>query len=341
MNILLTGGCGFIGSALVRHLLTETGHFVVNLDKLTYAAAPESLADLAGHSCYRFIRGDVCDRRLVREVLADYRIDTVMHLAAETHVDRAIADAAVFVQTNIVGSHVLLQAAADYWRWLPEYAPQQPCRRRFRFHHVSTDEVYGCLAAAEPAWREGAAYAPNNPYSASKAAADHLVRAYGKTYGLPILISHCTNNYGPGQHREKLIPLLIDNALAGRPLPLYGDGRQIRDWLFVSDHVRALRLLAESGRVGESYHIGGTGGVSNLVVAETVCRILERAAPDKPASVSAYRDLIRHVADRPGHDRRYALDSTKLTAELGWRPQVDLEAGLAQTVAWHLAQRAG
>lgn len=332
MNILVTGGMGFIGSALVRHLLTETGHGVVNVDKLTYAANPEALAGFAHDPRHRFERADIADAGAMAAIFARHRPDAVIHLAAETHVDRSIDGPAPFVATNVVGTATLLEAARAYWSGLDGAA-----RARFRFHHVSTDEVFGALGPADPPFNEASPYAPRSPYAASKAASDHLVRAWGETYGLPVIVSNTCNNYGPWQFPEKLIPLTIVSALAGRPLPVYGRGEQIRDWLFVEDHARALRLVLERGRPGETYAIGAGEERKNLDVVRAICATLDELRPD-PAG--PYERLIAFVPDRPGHDFRYALDPAKAGRELGWQPRESFASGLRRTVAWYLEHRA-
>jgi dTDP-glucose 4,6-dehydratase len=330
-RFLVTGGAGFIGSAVVRHLIRETRHQVAVVDKLTYAGNLDSLAPVAGDSRYRFFRDDVADARRMAEVFAAVDPDVVMHLAAETHVDRSIDSAAAFIQTNVVGTTVLLDAATAHWRRL------SPARRAaFRFHHVSTDEVFGALGH-DGAFHEGSAYAPNSPYSASKAAADHFVRAWWTTYGLPVVVSNCSNNFGPYQFPEKLIPLTILNAFEGKELPVYGRGANVRDWLYVEDHVRALLLVAERGRVGDTYVVGGEGDRTNLEVVEAVCGILDRVAPN---GGGRRRDLIRFVPDRPGHDFRYAIDPRKIRGELGWRALEPFDAALEKTVTWYLANQA-
>nr|WP_108124380.1 dTDP-glucose 4,6-dehydratase [Saccharospirillum mangrovi] len=335
MNILVTGGVGFIGSAFIRHLLATTPHRILNVDKLTYAANPATLADYQSNNAYRFVRGDIGDAALMRSLLADFQPDAVVHLAAESHVDRAIAQPADFMQTNVVGTYILLECCRDYWDALPPAA-----QSRFRFLHVSTDEVYGDLprpgeAGYDPSHRfsERSAHAPNNPYAASKAASDHLVRAWHRTYGLPVLISHCSNNYGPFQFPEKLIPLAIGRALQQRPIPVYGNGEQIRDWLYVDDHARALYRVLTQGRVGESYNLGGDNEVTNLALVRRLCALLDQLKP----AAQAYAQLIEFVADRPGHDRRYAIDHTKASTELGWQPETDFDAGLNATVAWYVS----
>jgi dTDP-glucose 4,6-dehydratase len=331
MKILVTGGAGFIGSAVIRHLVGRTGASVVNLDKLTYAANLDSLAAVAGSDRYAFERADVCDRAAVGRIFERHRPDAVMHLAAESHVDRSIDDAEAFVRTNVTGTWTLLEVAREWWQALPAAA-----RTAFRFHHVSTDEVYGDLEPGAPPFTEDSPYRPSSPYAASKAAADHLVRAWHRTHGLPVVISNCSNNYGPCQFPEKLIPLMILNAREGRPLPVYGDGGQSRDWLHVEDHARALELVITRGTVGATYNVGGGNEKRNMDVVLALCEILENTAPAKPAGVKNYRDLVTRVADRPGHDRRYAIDATRIRRELGWSPAETFESGLAMTVRWYL-----
>jgi dTDP-glucose 4,6-dehydratase len=327
-TVLVTGGAGFIGSA-VCGLLAAEGRRVVNLDKLTYAGNLASLAEIAGLANYRFVRGDIGDVALVSQLLREERVDAVMHLAAETHVDRSIDSPAAFVETNVVGTIRLLEASLDYWQSLSEDG-----RRRFRFHHVSTDEVFGDLPYDGGLFTAQSPYAPSSPYSASKAASDHFVRAWHATYGLPVLLSNCSNNYGPWQYPEKLIPLTILNAIEGRPLPVYGKGANVRDWLHVEDHARALARVLEAGRIGETYLIGGEAERTNLQVVEAICALL-----DERTGTSHHRDLIRFVGDRPGHDRRYAIDASRMRAELGWVPRHSFETGLARTVDWYLANR--
>ncbi|WP_071870852.1 dTDP-glucose 4,6-dehydratase [Atopomonas hussainii] len=331
MKILLTGGAGFIGSALVRHLINDTEHHVLNLDKLTYAGNLESLASVADHPRYRFVQGDIADSALVGQLLSEFQPDAVMHLAAESHVDRSIDGPAEFIQTNIVGTYALLESVRRYWNALPAEA-----KSAFRFHHISTDEVYGDLHGSDDFFTETTPYAPSSPYSASKAASDHLVRAWQRTYGLPVLITNCSNNYGPFHFPEKLIPLMILNALQGKPLPVYGDGQQIRDWLYVEDHARALLTVVSQGKVGETYNIGGHNEQTNLHVVQSLCDLLEQLAPEKPAGLAHYRDLITFVTDRPGHDVRYAIDASKIQRELGWVPQETFASGLRKTVQWYL-----
>ncbi|ASP76237.1 dTDP-glucose 4,6-dehydratase [Sinorhizobium meliloti] len=330
MNILVTGGAGFIGSALCRYLVADPGNRVINLDKLTYAGNPASLRQIEALPNYRFVRGDICDEAAAANVLAAERIDRIMHLAAETHVDRSIDGPGTFIETNIVGTFRLLQAATKYWRSLPATAAE-----RFRFHHVSTDEVFGDLSLDDNSFREETPYAPSSPYSASKAASDHLVRAWHHTFGLPVVITNCSNNYGPFHFPEKLVPLIILNALEERPLPVYGNGTNIRDWLYVDDHARALDLVATNGVTGESYNIGGGSERSNLAVVQTICDILDQKQPQR--SCRSYRDLVAFVDDRPGHDQRYAMDTSKIERELGWKPLESFETGLSRTIDWYLA----
>lgn len=331
MRILITGGAGFIGSALVRHLLQETQHAVLNLDKLTYAGNLESLASIEAHPRYRFLQGDIADTPVVARALAEFQPDAIMHLAAESHVDRSIDGPAAFIQTNIVGTYALLEATRAYWAELPEARKQA-----FRFHHISTDEVYGDLHGVDDLFSETTPYAPSSPYSASKAASDHLVRAWQRTYGLPVLITNCSNNYGPFHFPEKLIPLVILNALEGKPLPIYGNGLQVRDWLFVEDHARALLKVVSEGKVGETYNIGGHNEQKNIEVVRAICDLLEELAPHKPAGLARYEELITFVKDRPGHDQRYAIDAGKIQRELGWVPQETFTSGLRKTVQWYL-----
>ncbi|WP_304713273.1 dTDP-glucose 4,6-dehydratase [Neisseria viridiae] len=330
-TILVTGGAGFIGSAVVRHIIRNTRDAVVNVDKLTYAGNLESLTEVADSPRYAFEQVDICDRAELDRVFAQHRPDAVMHLAAESHVDRAIGSAGEFIQTNIVGTFNLLEAARAYWQQMPSEK-----REAFRFHHISTDEVYGDLHGTDDLFTETTPYTPSNPYSASKAAADHLVRTWQRTYGLPAIISNCSNNYGPRQFPEKLIPLMILNALDGKPLPVYGDGMQIRDWLFVEDHARALYQVVTEGVVGETYNIGGHNEKANIEVVKTICALLEELVPEKPAGVARYEDLITFIPDRPGHDVRYAIDAAKISRELGWKPQETFESGLRKTVQWYL-----
>jgi dTDP-glucose 4,6-dehydratase len=331
MKILVTGGAGFIGSAVIRHLVSDTGHAVVNVDKLTYAGNLASLGAAIESERYAFEQVDICDADALRGVFERHQPDAVMHLAAESHVDRSIHGPADFIQTNLVGTGVLLEAARAYFESLSGTR-----REGFRFHHVSTDEVYGDLDGPEGLFTEQTPYAPSSPYSASKAGSDHLVRAWHRTFGLPVLVTNCSNNYGPYHFPEKLIPLMILNARAGKPLPVYGDGSQVRDWLYVEDHARALVTVIESGRVGETYNIGGHNEHRNLEVVERICALLEELAPRHPEGVTRYADLITYVKDRPGHDVRYAIDAGKVERELGWRPRETFESGLRKTVQWYL-----
>ncbi|MFJ4390411.1 dTDP-glucose 4,6-dehydratase [Pseudomonas soli] len=331
MRILVTGGAGFIGSALVRYLIEHTDHEVLNLDKLTYAGNLQSLQRIADHPRYEFVQADIAEQVSVSAMLATFQPHAIMHLAAESHVDRSIDGPADFIQTNIVGTYSLLEAARGYWTTLDESA-----REAFRFHHVSTDEVFGDLQGTNDLFDENTPYAPSSPYSASKAAADHLVRAWHRTYGLPTVISNCSNNYGPYHFPEKLIPLTILNALAGKPLAVYGDGQQVRDWLYVEDHVQALLRIVTTGEVGQTYTIGGHNEQRNIDVVQAVCALLEELAPAHPAGVTRYADLITHVQDRPGHDLRYAIDAGRIERELGWVPQETFASGLRKTVQWYL-----
>ena len=328
MKCLVTGGAGFIGSAVIRLLIKETDHSVLSLDKLTYAGNLEAVASVSKNSRYQFVQGDVCDRGLVSKVLAEFKPDAIMHLAAESHVDRSIDGPAEFVQTNIVGTSVMLECAREYWK-------QLPADNSFRFHHISTDEVYGSLDDTG-LFTEETAYDPSSPYSASKASSDHLVRAWHRTYGLPVLITNCSNNYGPYQLPEKLIPLMVLNALDGKPLPVYGGGQQIRDWLHVEDHARALYKVVTEGEIGETYNIGGHNERTNIEVVHALCSLLDEARPDYPKGILSYKDLITYVADRPGHDQRYAIDASKIQKDLGWGPTETFETGLRKTVEWYL-----
>ena len=331
MKILVTGGAGFIGSALVRHLIGESDHEVWAFDKLTYAGVRESLDEVAGSKRFRFVQGDICDGVAVGAILEEYRPDVIAHLAAESHVDRSIDGPGEFIQTNLVGTFVMLQRALDYWRSLE--GQQQ---ERFRFHHISTDEVFGSLGE-EGYFTEITAYDPRSPYSASKAGSDHLVRAWGHTYGLPVLVTNCSNNYGPYHFPEKLIPLIIIRALAGEELPVYGDGSNVRDWLFVEDHARALRTVFEKGAPGETYNVGGNSERRNIDVVNAICATLDRLKPRPDGK--PYADQIAFVKDRPGHDHRYAIDASKIRDELGWEPQVTFEEGIERTVRWYLDRR--
>jgi len=322
--LLVTGGAGFIGANFVLSTLAETGESIVNLDKLTYAGSLRNLERVRDDQRHTLVQGDICDRPLVRQLLEKYKPRAIVHFAAESHVDRSIAGPAAFVQTNIVGTFGLLEEARSHWEK----------NSAFRFLQVSTDEVYGSLGPRDPAFTETTPFAPNSPYSASKAAADHLVRSYSHTYGLPTLTTNCSNNYGPWQFPEKLIPLMIRNALAGKPLPVYGDGRNVRDWLYVADHCEALRLVLEKGRPGETYNIGGEAEQANIDLVRKICALLDGANPRKSGG---YADLISFVQDRPGHDRRYAVDISKIRRELGWRPRESFDTGLEKTVQWYLA----
>ncbi|WCG82900.1 dTDP-glucose 4,6-dehydratase [Pectobacterium sp. A5351] len=330
-RILITGGAGFIGSALVRYILTETQDSVVIVDKLTYAGNLSSLAPVADSERFAFEQVDICDRAELDRVFKAYQPALVMHLAAESHVDRSIDGPAAFIETNIVGTYTMLEAARHYWQSLADAD-----KRAFRFHHISTDEVFGDLHGTDDLFTETTSYAPSSPYSASKASSDHLVRAWLRTYGFPTIITNCSNNYGPYHFPEKLIPLVILNAVAGKPLPVYGDGAQIRDWLFVEDHARALYNVVTEGEIGETYNIGGHNERKNIEVVQTICALLEELAPNKPAGVEHYRDLITYVKDRPGHDMRYAIDAGKIERELGWRPEETFETGMRKTVNWYL-----
>ncbi len=326
MKFLITGGAGFIGSALVRFLINETEHSVVNFDKLTYAGNLDTLNSVSDSERYSFIQGDICDDALVRKTLAAEAPDKIMHLAAESHVDRSVDSPGEFIQTNIVGTFTLLNAALDYWE------REKPAE--FLFHHVSTDEVYGSLSMEAPSFTETTPYDPNSPYSASKASSDHLVRAWGETYGLPYVITNCSNNYGYFQFPEKLVPLMILNAMNEQPLPVYGDGMNVRDWLYVDDHARALYLVATSGKEGETYNIGGNSEKTNIDVVKTICSLLETYNP--PKKDQRYEDLITYVTDRPGHDFRYSVDTSKIQSELGWEPEESFESGIAKTIEWYL-----
>ncbi|OTA19163.1 dTDP-glucose-4,6-dehydratase [Xenorhabdus beddingii] len=335
MKILVTGGAGFIGSALIRHVINHTNDSVINIDKLTYAGNLESLKEIDNSPRYFFEKADICDRNKLDSILEQYQPDAIMHLAAESHVDRSISGPSDFIETNIIGTYTLLEATRNYWQQLPEGK-----KNKFIFHHISTDEVYGDLPHPDqfsdssplPLFTEKTAYAPSSPYSASKASSDHLVRAWHRTYGLPTIVTNCSNNYGPYHFPEKLIPLVILNALEGKPLPIYGKGDQIRDWLYVEDHARALHLVVSTGKNGETYNIGGHNEKTNLDVVEKICQILDELVPKEVS----YQEQITFVADRPGHDRRYAIDATKIKSELDWIPLETFESGIKKTVEWYL-----
>ena len=331
MKILITGGAGFIGSAVVRHIIQNTNNEVLNLDKLTYAGNLESLKEVDQNERYQFSQTDICDRIALDELFKDFQPDAVMHLAAESHVDRSISGPADFIETNIIGTYQLLEASRYYWNTLAEEK-----KSAFRFHHISTDEVYGDLEGTEDLFLETTPYAPSSPYSASKASSDHLVRAWHRTYGLPIVLTNCSNNYGPYHFPEKLIPLVILNALAGKSLPVYGNGAQIRDWLYVEDHARALYKVMTEAKVGETYNIGGHNEQKNIDVVKSICELLEELAPNKPEGIAQYQDLITYVTDRPGHDLRYAIDATKIKQDLNWVPEETFKTGLRKTVQWYL-----
>ena len=332
MKVLVTGGAGFIGSAVIRHIIKNTQDEVLNIDKLTYAGNLESLKEVDQSERYQFLQTDICDRQALDLIFNDFQPDVVMHLAAESHVDRSITGSAAFIETNIIGTYQLLEAARQYWA-----NHTKAKKQTFRFHHISTDEVYGDLEGTTDLFLETTSYSPSSPYSASKASSDHLVRAWNRTYGLPVILTNCSNNYGPYHFPEKLIPLVILNALDGKALPIYGKGNQIRDWLYVEDHARALYKVVTEADVGETYNIGGHNEQKNIDVVKSICSLLEELAPNKPEGVGRYEDLITYVQDRPGHDLRYAIDATKIKNDLGWVPAESFETGLRKTVEWYLS----
>ena len=334
MKILVTGGAGFIGSAVIRHIINNTQDSVINVDKLTYAGNLESLLEVENNERYVFEQVDICDRAELDRVFSQHQPDAVMHLAAESHVDRSIDGPAAFIETNIVGTYTILEATRAYWNQL-----DQTCKSAFRFHHISTDEVYGDLDGTDDLFTETTSYEPSSPYSASKASSDHLVRSWLRTYGLPTIVTNCSNNYGPYHFPEKLIPLIILNALDGKALPVYGNGMQIRDWLYVEDHASALYTVVTKGEIGETYNIGGHNEKANIEVVKTICELLEELIPNKPQGVTEYQHLITYVTDRPGHDVRYAIDASKIARELGWKPAETFESGIRKTIEWYLANQ--
>ena len=333
MLIFVSGGAGFIGGSLIRHLVSSSDHTIVNIDKLTYAGNLDSIKCISESDRYYFERVDICNYDKLKQLFEKYKPDAIMHLAAESHVDRSIENADAFIQTNIIGTYNLLKLSLNFYESLTNKK-----KLNFRFHHISTDEVYGDLDISDldSLFTEKTPYAPSSPYSASKASSDHLVRAWNRTYKLPVLITNCSNNYGPFHYPEKLIPRVIINALDGKELPIYGDGNQIRDWLFVDDHARALEKVLLNGRIGETYNIGGHNEKTNIYVVNYICKILEKYAPDKPKGIKQYSDLIKYVSDRPGHDKRYAIDATKISKELNWQPNETFETGIEKTVLWYI-----
>ncbi|AYM89677.1 dTDP-glucose 4,6-dehydratase [Serratia sp. 3ACOL1] len=334
MKIIVTGGAGFIGSAVARHIICDTRDEIMVVDSLTYAGNLESLKPIKDNERFKFEHADICNRPQLDRIFREFKPDAVMHLAAESHVDRSIDGPAAFIETNIVGTYTLLEAARHYWNNLDDEA-----KKAFRFHHISTDEVYGDLHGTDDLFTETTSYAPSSPYSASKASSDHLVRAWLRTYCFPTIVTNCSNNYGPYHFPEKLIPLVILNALDGKSLPVYGNGAQIRDWLYVEDHARALYKVVTEGEVGETYNIGGHNERKNIEVVQTICRLLDDLVPNKPSGIGKYEDLITYVTDRPGHDMRYAIDASKIDTELGWKPQETFESGIRKTVEWYLANK--